>query len=125
MPVLTKRIYAPPSPADGTRILVMRFHPRGIRRTAFHERRKELSPEPALLKAWKARRITWREFARRFKAQMARDPAARESLQELARRARKERVTLLCGCEDEAHCHRTLLKTLMRSPGRRPGTGAR
>src|SRR5919197_3173823 len=110
--VYTRRVYDPPSADDGTRILVMRFYPRGVRRTTFHEWRKELGTAPALLKAWKAGRIGWREFARRFRAQMLRDPAARVSLQELARRARTERLTLLCACEDEAHCHRTLLKTL-------------
>lgn len=109
----TKRVYDPPSADDGTRILVMRFYPRGVPRTAFHEWRKELGTAPDLLKSWKAGRITWREFARRFKAQVRRDPAARASLEELARRARTERLTLLCGCEDEAHCHRTLLKALL------------
>jgi uncharacterized protein YeaO (DUF488 family) len=116
MPVRTKRIYDPPSPSDGTRVLVMRLYPRGVRRTTFHEWRKELGTAPPLIKAWKARRIGWPEFARRFKAQMAGDPAARASLKELARRARKERITLLCGCEDEAHCHRTLLKALIERP---------
>jgi len=113
MSVRTKRIYDPASEDDGTRILVMRLYPRGIRRDAFHEWRKELGTALPLIKAWKARRISWPELARRFKAQMAGDRVAHASLTELARRARKERLTLLCGCEDEAHCHRTLLKVMI------------
>ncbi len=118
MPVLTKRIYHPRSPDDGTRILVMRLYPRGIRRAAFHEWRKELGTALPLIKAWKAGRIGWPELARRFKAQMAGDPIAQESLKELARRSRTERLTLLCGCEDEAHCHRTLLKAMIEAATR-------
>lgn len=113
MPVRTKRIYDPPSPEDGTRILVMRLYPRGIRRGSFQEWRKELGTALPLIKAWKAGRITWPELAKKFKAQMAGDPLAQASLKELGRRARTEKLTLLCGCEDEAHCHRTLLKDII------------
>lgn len=119
MPIRTRRVYDPPSPEDGTRILVMRLYPRGIRREAFHEWRKELGTALPLIKAWKAGRIPWPELARRFKAQMAADPAAQRSLDELARRARTERLTLLCGCEDEEHCHRTLLKAMIERRRRR------
>lgn|SRR5574341_144585 len=113
MPVLTKRIYDPPSPRDGTRILVMRLYPRGIRRELVDQWRKELGTALPLIKAWKAGRITWPQLAKKFKAQMAADPAAQASLKELRRRARTERLTLLCGCEDEKHCHRTLLKVMI------------
>lgn len=113
MPVHTKRIYDPPSRDDGTRILVMRLYPRGIRREAIHEWRKELGTALPLIRAWKAGRITWPELGRKFKAQMAGDPEAQASLKELAARARTETLTLLCGCEDEAHCHRTLLKAMI------------
>jgi uncharacterized protein YeaO (DUF488 family) len=119
MPVRTKRVYDPASEDDGTRILVMRLYPRGIRRQSFHEWRKELGTALPLIKAWKAGRISWPELARRFKAQMAGDPVAQASLRELARRARTERLTLLCGCEDEAQCHRTLLKAMIERPGTR------
>ncbi len=113
MPVLTKRIYDPPSKNDGTRILVMRLYPRGIRRELVDEWRRELGTGLPLIKAWKAGKITWPELAKRYKAQIAGDPAAQASLKELKRRARSERLTLLCGCEDEKHCHRSLLKAII------------
>ena len=112
----TKRVYDPPSPEDGTRILVMRLYPRGIRRELIHEWRKELGTALPLIKAWKAGRITWPALARRFKAQLVADPVAQASLKELAKRARTERMTLLCGCEDEKHCHRSLLKAMIQRP---------
>jgi uncharacterized protein YeaO (DUF488 family) len=115
MPVRTKRIYDPAEPHDGTRILVMRIYPRGIRRDSFHEWRKELGTAPELIKAWKARKITWAELSRRFKVQMKGDEQAQASLKELARRARAEQLTLLCGCGDERHCHRSLLKAMIEA----------
>lgn len=125
MPVYTKRIYDPPSPRDGTRILVMRLYPRGIRRASFHEWRKELGTALPLIRAWKAKRITWPKLARRFKAQMAADPEAAASVQELSRRARTERMTLLCGCEDETRCHRSLLKAMIERAARSPAASGR
>jgi len=114
MPVRTKRVYDPAEPGDGTRILVMRIYPRGVRRNSFDEWRKELGTAPELIKAWKAGTITWAELSKRFKAQM-KDHQAQASLQELARRARTERLTLLCGCGDEKHCHRSLLKAMIEA----------
>ncbi|MGQ9728729.1 MAG: DUF488 family protein, N3 subclade [Candidatus Fervidibacter sp.] len=63
MPVKTKRVYDPPSPYDGTRILVMHFYPRGVRRDAFHEWRKESGADPSLIRVWKSHAISWDEFA--------------------------------------------------------------
>ena len=113
MPVKTKRVYDPPSPEDGVRVLVMRFYPRGVKQGQFHEWRKELGTAPELIKAWKSGRIPWDEFARRYEAQIANDPKAQASLNELAQRAKRETLTLLCSCEDETHCHRTLLKAMI------------
>ena len=37
-----------------------------------------------------------------------------EAMASLRRRTEVETVTLLCGCRDESHCHRTLLKALIQ-----------
>lgn len=71
MPIKTKRVYDPPSPEDGTRILLMRFYPRGVKREAFQEWRKELGTEPDLIRAWKLGAIAWDEFTRRYEAQIS------------------------------------------------------
>ena len=113
LPVKTKRVYDPPSPEDGVRILVMRFYPRGVKREAFHEWRKELGTDPELIWEWKSGAISWDEFARCYEAQISADPKAQASLDELAQRARKETLTLLCACDDETHCHRTLLRAMI------------
>ncbi|MDR5694653.1 MAG: DUF488 family protein [Armatimonadota bacterium] len=113
MPVQTKRVYDAASPEDGTRILVMRLYPRGVKREAFHAWYKELGTAPELIKAWKGKRLRWEEFARRYEAQIEADPQAQARVEELARRARSETITLLCTCEDEEYCHRSVLKRII------------
>ena len=91
----------------------MWFYPRGVKREAFHEWSKELGTDPELIRGWKSGAISWDEFARRYEAQISANPKAKASLDEMAQRARKETLTLLCACDDETHCHRTLLKAMI------------
>jgi uncharacterized protein YeaO (DUF488 family) len=108
--VLTRRVYDPPTPGEGTRVLVMRLWPRGIKKRQVDRWLKELGAEIPLIRAWKGGKIaSWQEFARRYRAGLAR-PAARAQLQELSALARKGPVTLLCACPEESRCHRGLLK---------------
>lgn len=109
----SKRVYEPPSPADGMRILVMRLWPRGIKKTAVDLWLKELGADVANIRAWKAGRLAWPEMRRRYLAGLKRPPAA-EQLAELRALSRRRTVTLLCSCEDEARCHRGILKSLLR-----------
>jgi len=133
--VKTKRIYEPKEPGDGTRILVMRRWPRGIKKSHVDGWLKKLGAEPPLIKAWKAGKISWPEFRRRYLAGLKKG-AAQAQLQELQALAKEEAVTLLCSCPDEARCHRGLLKqrligsgrtgrTRVRAPRQRPTRRAR
>ncbi|MBI4589128.1 MAG: DUF488 family protein [Candidatus Rokubacteria bacterium] len=110
--IRTKRIYEPGEPGDGTRILLMRLWPRGIKKSHVDGWLKELGAELPLIKAWKAGKLSWPEFGRRYLAGLKK-PAAQAQLRDLKARARKGRVTLLCACPDEARCHRGLLKRLL------------
>ena len=105
-----KRIYDPPSPDDGERLLVMRLWPRGVRKDAVDRWEKELGPSTDLLRAYRAGQFDWGEFARRYRAEMREKP---ELLEELSKRAARGTVTLLCGCADESRCHRGLLRELV------------
>ena len=106
----TKRVYDPAGPGDGSRVLVMRLWPRGIRKARVDTWLRELGPTLPLLRAFRGGRIGWSEYRRRYRAGLRR-PEAREALAEVRRRLRRGRVTLLFGCPDEARCHRRLLKT--------------
>jgi len=120
MDVATRRIYEPAAPDDGHRVLIMRLWPRGIRKERVSVWLKELGPVPELLRAYLDGTITWTQYVPRYLAGLAR-PEAQAALAEVRRRGATGRVTLLCGCPDEARCHRSLLKAyLLDSPRATP-----
>ncbi|OLC59346.1 MAG: hypothetical protein AUH76_14815 [Candidatus Rokubacteria bacterium 13_1_40CM_4_67_11] len=115
--VVTKRIYEPATAADGDRVLIMRLWPRGIRKERVRVWLKELGPVPALLRAYLDGKLTWAQYVPRYLAGLERSEA-QAAIAEVRRRAAAERVTLLCGCADEARCHRSLLRTYLLDSAR-------
>jgi uncharacterized protein YeaO (DUF488 family) len=111
--VKAKRIYEAPEPDDGLRVLVMRLWPRGIRKDAVDLWLKDLGADVRNLRDWKAGRLDWPEMARRYRAGLG-EPAAAAALAQLRSLARRRTVTVLCSCQDEARCHRGILKSLLR-----------
>ena len=107
--LLTKRVYDKPERSDGTRVLVMRLWPRGVRKSAIDLWLKDLGAEIGNLRAFKAGRIGWPEMRRRYLAGLKREPAA-GALKRLRAMARRGRVTVLCSCADVKRCHRSLLR---------------
>ena len=118
--VTTRRWNDPPVAGEGTRILVCRYRPRGVRRQdeTWDEWRADLGPSRDLHAAYYGREqaaIDWQTYRARYLDQMGRDPS-RFHLRALAGRvAAGENVALLCSsaCTDEARCHRTLLRALL------------
>jgi uncharacterized protein YeaO (DUF488 family) len=110
--VRTKRIHDPAAPSDGFRLLVMRLWPRGIRKSLVSAWEKELGPSPDLLRGFRAGKMSWGEFARRYRREMARKP---DLIHTWSERARRETITLLCTCKDESRCHRSLLGAILSS----------
>jgi uncharacterized protein YeaO (DUF488 family) len=111
--VLTKRVYEPAAASDGTRVLVMRLWPRGIRKDRVHVWLRELGPVLPLLRAIRSGGIDWPEYRRRYLRGLARKDA-RADLARLRALRRAGPVTLLCGCADERRCHRSLLEAYLR-----------
>jgi uncharacterized protein YeaO (DUF488 family) len=64
----------------------------------------------------------WKLYARRYRREMRRPPAQR-LLKTLAGLSRQANFSVGCYCEDEAHCHRSLLRTLLREHGARIAAG--
>ena len=110
--LLAKRVYDRPEPSDGTRVLVMRLWPRGIKKSSVDLWLKDLGAEIANLRALKAGRIGWPEMRRRYLAGLRREPAA-SALKRLRAMARRGRVTVLCSCADPKRCHRSLLRAAL------------
>jgi len=116
--IVTKRVYEPAVAGDGTRVLVMRYWPRGIRREKVSVWLRELAPVIPLLRSYLDGKITWAQYRPRYRAGLKRSEA-QEALAEVRRLAQRGRVTLLCGCPDPQRCHRTLLhEHLLDSAGR-------
>lgn len=107
--IAIKRVYDPSSRADGTRVLIMRLWPRGIRKSRVDTWLRELGPVVELLRAFRSGKVDWTEYRRRYLAGLRR-PEAKAQIAEVRRLARAGSVTLLCGCPDEQRCHRSLLR---------------
>jgi len=117
----TKSIYDPTAEADGLRLLVSRYWPRGVKKERTDHWFRDLGPRPALISAWKSAQVTWLEFTAlylgEFDSSARRDAfASAASLIKGAERAVETPggacsvVTLLCTCRDGTHCHRELLR---------------
>jgi uncharacterized protein YeaO (DUF488 family) len=110
--IRTKRIYDPPSPEDGYRLLVMRLWPRGVTKAAVDGWEKDLGPSRELLTSFRAGKLSWEELAARYREEMS---AREELLGRYRDLARRQTLTLLCSCQNEARCHRSLLKEILES----------
>jgi len=84
MPIETRRAYDPPTPDDGSRVLVDRLWPRGLKResAAVDHWLRELAPSNELRKWFGHDPERWDEFRRRY-ADELRSPAAAPALAEL------------------------------------------
>ena len=111
---------------EGLRIGTVRKPPRGVPKTAFASQNwydvwfPELAPSPNTVKLGQAAESDkqWATFARRYKAEMAAGPASR-ALDLLAALSRQTDFSVGCYCEEEARCHRSLLRELLRARGAR------
>src|SRR5208282_6614583 len=99
--IRTKRIYAPPEPADGTRILVDRLWPRGVARdeACINAWIKDIAPSDGLRRWYSHDSKKWSEFRTRYLAELTQNKAAAE-LYDIAREATT--ITLLYAAKDIA-----------------------
>jgi uncharacterized protein YeaO (DUF488 family) len=112
-------------PHEGLRLGTVRRPPRGVRKQDYAARDyfdawlPELSPSAPLVSFALSKPFTparWTAYARRYRAEM-RAPAAQRLLAVLAALSRQTDLSVGCYCEDESHCHRSLLKQLLVEQG--------
>jgi uncharacterized protein YeaO (DUF488 family) len=119
MSIKIKRAYEAPSAQDGTRVLVDRLWPRGLRKSAARIDRweKEVAPSPALRQWFGHDPARWEEFSRRYRAELKLKERA-EPIQELREMAREHPLTLVYAAHDEQHNHAIVLReVLLRGAG--------
>jgi uncharacterized protein YeaO (DUF488 family) len=102
--LVAKSVREPATKADGDRILVDRLWPRGVskERAALTEWKRELAPSAELRRWFGHDPDRWEEFRRRYRAELE-SGGGLAALDELRRRARRQRVTLLFGASDAEH----------------------
>lgn len=113
-----KRVYEPPAPDDGARVLVDRLWPRGVSkaRAALTLWLKDIAPSAELRQWFGHDPVRWPEFARRYQAELAANPAA---VSQLAKLIEGARVTLVYGARDTAHNEAVVLAQHLRERGSR------
>lgn len=109
-----KRVYEPPDPSDGHRILVDRLWPRGLskEKAAVDEWMKEIAPSTDLRKWFAHDPEKWPEFQRRYKAELR---ERGEDVRSIASRASRGPVTLVFGARDEEHNDAVVLAFVVRA----------
>jgi uncharacterized protein YeaO (DUF488 family) len=109
---------------EGLRIGTVRRPPRGVKKTDFAKLDyydvwlPNLAPSDSLLKAGRAAETDadWRTFVRRYRAEMAEAHASRV-LDLLAAMSHQTAFAVGCYCDDEARCHRSVLRELLQERG--------
>jgi uncharacterized protein YeaO (DUF488 family) len=120
------RLGEPRDPHEGIRIGTVRRPPRGVRKERyatddwFDVWYPDLAPSAKLMKQGKAAisDAQWKGFVRTFKAEMG-APTASRTLDLLAALSHKTNLSIGCYCENEARCHRSILRQLLKERGAR------
>jgi uncharacterized protein YeaO (DUF488 family) len=105
--IAIKRVYDPPSPDDGFRVLVDRLWPRGMTKeaAALDLWAKDLAPSPDLRKQFNHQPERFAEFTHHYLGELSRNPVVPAFRVELKR----PKVTLLYGAHDRANNHALVL----------------
>ena len=107
-----KRAYDAPAKGDGTRFLVERLWPRGVKKENLHLEAwlKDVAPSTELRQWFSHDPGKWREFRRRYFAELKHNSQA---WQPLLAAARQGRVTLVYSSHDSEHNNAVALKQFL------------
>lgn len=125
MSVRIVRLKTPRGPDEGLRIGTVRRPPRGVLKADYAARDyfdvwlPELAPSAPLVSWALSEPFTpqrWAFYRRRYRREMQ-QPAAQRLITLLAALSLQTNFSVGCYCEDETHCHRSLLKGLLVEQG--------
>ena len=107
-----KRAYEAPAPDDGTRILIDRLWPRGVRKddAALDQWAKELAPSTELRQWFAHDPARWPEFKIRYADELRQHG---DQLRQLRALARTGPVTLVYSAHDEVHNNAVVLRDIL------------
>jgi uncharacterized protein YeaO (DUF488 family) len=109
---------------EGLRIGTVRRPPRGVPKSEFSSGNwydvwlPNLSPSPETIKLGQNATTDqeWRLFAKKYRAEMA-APENVRLVELLAALSHQTNFSVGCYCRDEAHCHRSILRSLLKEKG--------
>jgi uncharacterized protein YeaO (DUF488 family) len=112
--IKTKSIYDKnPNGNDGLRILIMRHHPRGVKKECYDYWLRELSPSKDLLKRYNEGKIMWDVFKPEFIAEIKYNPHAHKAIIWIRDKNKTQNITLLCKEKEGENCHRHIVKAII------------
>jgi len=124
MTVRVVRLGTPRQPGEGLRIGTVRRPPRGVPAARFAVDDwydvwyPNLAPSAGTMKLGKAAlsERDWAAFAQKYRSEMA-APGASRTLDLLAALSHTSLFSVGCYCENEARCHRSVLRELLAARG--------
>ena len=124
MSVRVVRLGSPRVHGEGTRVGTVRRPPRGVPKAKFSADNwydvwfPNLAPSVETMKLGQGATTTaeWVRFTKKYRAEMA-APDAAHAVALLATLSHAANFSVGCYCEDEQHCHRSVLKQLLIEQG--------
>ena len=109
---------------EGTRVGTVRRPPRGVPKLEFASRNwydvwfPNLAPSVETLKLGQGASTPaqWTAFKRKYRAEMA-TPENTHAIRLLAALSHQSNFSVGCYCDDEEHCHRSVLRALLTENG--------
>lgn len=126
MAIRIVRLGTPRAKNEGLRIGTVRRPPRGVPKEKFASENwydvwfPNLAPSLETMKQAQAAETPaqWNAFVHRYRAEMA-TPENSHAITLLAALSQETDFSVGCYCEDESHCHRSILKELLAKQGAR------
>jgi uncharacterized protein YeaO (DUF488 family) len=124
MAIRVVRLGSERAAGEGTRIGTVRRPPRGVPKSEFASGNwydvwyPHLAPSVETMKLGQSAQTPaqWSTFTRKYRAEMATPENAR-NLELLAALSQRSDFSVGCYCEDESHCHRSVLRELLVEKG--------
>lgn len=124
MPIRIVRLGTPRLPGEGLRVGTVRRPPRGVPKAQFASRDfydvwfPNLAPTPDTMKLGQGAdsEAAWEAFLRAYRTELD-APQARHDLALLAALSHHTALSVGCYCEDEARCHRSILRQKLADLG--------
>ncbi len=124
MVIRVVRLGSARTPDEGTRIGTVRRPPRGVPKSQFAAQNwydvwfPNLAPSVETMKLGQlaSTAAQWAAFSKKYRSEMA-TPDSAHAIELLAVLSHQANFSVGCYCENEAHCHRSVLRALLLEKG--------